>query len=97
MSDIRTLTKLDGDDIIVKRTQDCEPIIEANRSIQNEPQKRAGTFRHIASVPMVVLEQWIIADGVNYLALPKGEFERLIKRKLRDPDFKWLRTSPGRV
>jgi hypothetical protein len=33
---------------------------------------------------------------VNYLALPAGEFARLIRRKLADPDWRWLRTDKVR-
>jgi hypothetical protein len=75
-----------------QRVQDVESILENNKRLQSEQQK-SDWGRHIASIPNVFLEKWINEDGVNYLALPKDEFARLIKRKLRDPDYAWLRTT----
>lgn len=75
-----------------ERLQDVEPIIENNKRLQNEPQ-RSDWGRHVASIPNVIIERWINEDGVNYLALPGPEFAKLIKRKLRDPDWMWLRTG----
>lgn len=97
MSEVKTRLWFDDGDITVERIQDVEPIIERNKALQNTPQKRAGSFRHIGSIPNVILERWILEDGCNYLALPKDEFDRLIKRKLRDPQWKWLRTGEGRI
>lgn len=94
---VRTDIKLDGDKFVVRRQQDVEDIVEANKVLQVLPQKRGASFRHIGSIPNVILERWINEDGVNYLALPKDEFARLIKRKLSDPDWKWLRTGEGNL
>lgn len=78
--------------ITFRRLQDVEPIIENNKELQKLPQK-SDWGRHIASIPNVILERWIKEDGVNYLALPGREFAKLIRRKLRDPDYAWLRTG----
>lgn len=78
-------------EITFRTYQDVEDILEHNKELAK--QKQRGDFRHIASIPAVILNQWIIEDGVNYLSLPSDEFGRLIKRKLRDPDWAWLRTA----
>ena len=75
-----------------RRVQDVEPILERNKALQADEQ-RSDWGRHIASIPAVILEKWINDDGVNYLSLPKDEFARLVKRKLRDPDWAWLRAT----
>ncbi len=82
--------------LVFERLQDCEPIIESNKAVAADPVKR-DWGRHIATIPNVILEKWIVEDGVNYLALPKDEFDRLIRRKLRDPDWAHLRTYTGNV
>ena len=97
MNDIKTRLWFEDGDITVERVQDVEPIIDQNKRLQALPQKRAGSFRHIGTIPNVILERWIVEDGVNYLALSKEEFDRMIMRKLRDPDWKWLRTGEGRI
>lgn len=81
-----------GRTVVVERIQDVEPILERNKALQSVPQK-SDWGRHIASIPNVILERWIHEEGVNYLALPGDEFARLIRRKLRDPDWRHLRTD----
>lgn len=78
-----------------ERLQDVEPIIENNKRLQNESQ-HSDWGRHFASIPNVIIEKWCNEDGVNYLALPGDEFGRIIKQKLRDPDYAWLRTTDKR-
>lgn len=79
--------------ITFERIQDVEAILERNKQLQNMPQKWAGEWHHIASIPNVILERWMNEDGVNMLALSGDEFDRIVKRKLRDPDWAWLRTT----
>ena len=64
MSDVTTHLFPDASErkITVLRVQDCEPIVENNKRLQNEPQK-SETFRHVASIPNVIIEQWLIRDG----------------------------------
>lgn len=95
MSDIATRTHYDAAEraFIFERIQDCEPILERNKALQNERRADSDWGRHIASVPNVILERWIKEDGVNLLALPAQEFGALIRRKLRDPQWAFLRTN----
>lgn len=83
--------------LYIERVQDVEPYLDRNKALQNMGKNDNELGRHIASIPNVILERWINEDGVNYLALPKREFDRLVRRKLRDPDWKWLRTTSARV
>jgi hypothetical protein len=94
MSEVVTRVHLDRSDgvVHVERIQDVEPILERNKALQSIPQ-RSDWGRHIASIPNVILERWIHEEGVNYLALPGEEFARLIRRKLKDPDWRHLRTD----
>ena len=78
------------------RWQNCDPILDDNRRLQALPQKFAGTFRHVGTVPCVIIERWI-NEGVPVLGMSKDEFDRFIRKKLDDPDWAYLRTSPGRV
>lgn len=97
MSDIKTRLWFDDGDITVERIQDVEPVLERNKRLQNEPQKLAGSFRHIGSIPNVILERWMNEEGVGVLRMDKQEFHQFIMRKLKDPDNRWLRTSDGRL
>lgn len=78
--------------------QDVEDIIERNKRRQNEQQDtRADGWHLFAEIPNIILEKWIIEDGVSYRELmsPDG-MERIVKRKLRDPDYAWLRATSKR-
>ena len=82
----------------VQRIQDCEAIVENNKALQTDGTR--GDFqgkwgRRIASIPLVVAEKWIKEDGINWLALPKKERRAYLRRKLNDPEYRYLRTSPG--
>ena len=75
--------------------QDCEPILDNNKRLQSTPQK-AETFRHIGTIPNVILFRWLKEEwdrGNTTLRYLSQEFLQLIARKLRDPDWMWLRTD----
>lgn len=95
MSDVLTRSFLDRSDgsVTFERIQDIEPILDLNKYLQNEPQKWAGTWHHIGIIPNVVLEKWTNEEGVNVLGMSSEEWGQFIKRKLRDPDNKWLRAT----
>lgn len=93
-----TVSRLDHSErrIVIERVQDIEPILEMNKQLQNEPQQMAGSFHHIGTIPNVVLEKWINEEGANVLKMRGDEFGKFIKKKLRDPENKWLRTTNKR-
>lgn len=94
MSEVKTIFHSNSDrTFTIERVQDVEDILEENKRLQKIAQK-SDWGRHIATIPCVILERWINEDGVNYLQLPKQELARLIDRKLKDPDWMFLRTSP---
>jgi hypothetical protein len=79
-----------------ERTQDCEPILEHNKYLQSQSQSRKSDFRHIASIPNVILEKWLREaweQGNHGLKWCGPEMDALVERKLKDPDWKWLRTD----
>lgn len=86
-----------GDRIISTVEQDVEPILKANKEIRDSGsyKKAAGNMHHVASIPAVVYEDWWNNQGLKNL---KGEEAILfITRKLNDPEFALLRTSPGKM
>ena len=53
-------------------------------------------WRHVASIPNVVIEQWLndeIKRGNTTIRWGSKEFDELIKRKLQDHDYLFLRTD----
>lgn len=91
---IKTKIEADGRKFIVHREQDVEPIIERNKRLQTEAQR--GDLRHIASIPNVFYERWLNEEylrGNVSIRLFTEEFDRLVERKLKDPEWAFLRTD----
>ncbi len=78
--------------IIFERVQDVEPILDDNKRLQNAGRQK-GDFRHIASVPNVILERWMTEEGAPVLSMGSREFAAFIRRKLADPQYAYLRTD----
>jgi len=89
----QTRIRQDGKTVIVETRQDCEDIVEANKRSQNDPHK-SDWGRPIAEIPNVIVCLWLNQEwargnrGLRYLS---EEWKLLVRRKLRDPDWRWLR------
>ena len=93
---MRTAVSLDrAGTVIASATQDVEPILERNQRLRGEPQTSDWT-RHVATIPNVILLKWLNeahARENTGLRMFTKEFDALVKRKLEDPDWKYLRTD----
>jgi hypothetical protein len=97
MSDIRTrFHPGNGEFTIQRHDPDVEPTLEANKALQKETQK-SESFHHIASIPAIIIEKWMSESGAPLLSMPSHEFQRFIRKKLRDPDWLWLKTTSKRL
>lgn len=88
-----------GEDLTIQHTQDVEAIIERNKVLQGEAQ-RSEWGRHVASIPNVIIMQWLDEEarkGNTQLRMFTPEFDELVERKLKDPDWRWLRTDSAHV
>jgi len=90
-----------GDTLHIERSQDVSAILERNKAIANSHQAKrphAGryrqTYNHVASIPMVVVEQWM-KEGVNFFN-PTPEDKKKIRQYLNG-DYKLLKTIPGHI
>jgi hypothetical protein len=93
---MRTTVSLDrAGTVIASATQDVEPILERNQRLRAEPQT-SDWGRHVATIPNVILLKWLNeahARGNTGMRMFTKEFDALVKRKLEDPDWKYLRTD----
>jgi hypothetical protein len=75
--------------------QDVEPILDLNKAQRSERQT-SDWGRHIARIPNSILLQWFYEEqrkGNVTLQMYTDEFDRIIDRKLQDPDYAYLRTD----
>ena len=96
---IDTFFHIDGRNITVNRVQDVEDILEHNKRLRGIEQ-RSDWGRHIASIPNVIMERWLREEwdrGNTTIALFGPEMDALVARKLRDPEWAYLRTDAQAV
>lgn len=91
---MRSGMKMDAGDLTVSTVQDVEPIIAWNREARRD-QQSSDWGRHVARIPNVVLMQWLDEEFKrgHDIQLFSDEFDRLVDRKLKDPEFAYLRTD----
>jgi len=99
MSGVKIVPHLDRSEnkITIEEWQDCEPIVDNNKRLQTESQQ-SDMMRHVASVPLVFLNKWLHEEldrGNTGIRLFGPEMDALVARKLKDPDWKWLRADMG--
>lgn len=78
-----------------RRSQDVEDIINLNKHLQGVSQQN-DWGRHVARIPNIFLEQWLneeYARGNASLRMYTPEFDKLVERKLQDPDWRFLRVD----
>lgn len=82
--------------VTVQRLADVEPAIESNKraAATGDGYSPSRELRRVASIPVGVQLQWIQRFGADPLA--RGN-EAWLRRLLNDPEWRHLRTSPGRV
>ena len=91
---VATVPHLDRSEkkIHFERIQDVEPILDHNKALQSMPQK-SDFMRHIATIPCVILEKWANEDGVNIFKMPREDYSRYLRKKLNDPEWRYLRVE----
>lgn len=83
----------------LNRVQDVQDIIDNNKRLQGEAQK-SDWGRHVATIPNIFLEKWLREEwdkGNVNLQIFTPEFDLLCESKLKDPDWKFLRTDSQQV
>ena len=84
----------------VLRTHDAEPIVEANKEAQKDPGRgfwKNKAARRIGTIPPVLFERFLKEEfGAALVKMKPMERHRaimkMLHKKLRDPDWRWLRT-----
>ena len=85
--------------VVISRTEDVGPTLDAIKELRdNTPEVHKAAHlggRYAASIPHIVMEQWLNEAGIEMWETDK--VARLIKRKLNDPNYKKLRVWEGKI
>lgn len=80
--------------------QNVAPILERNKAManHNDGYSKSREFKRAGTVPLVTMYKWIAEERLEP-ADPQFQqkLNKLIIRKLNDPDYRHLRTIPGRA
>jgi hypothetical protein len=80
----------------IQQVQDVEPILERTKALSNTSHSKDGIKRnwwHAAIIPNIVIEKWL-QEGVNFY---NKDHWPAVKRKLNDPEWRYLRTGSGKL
>lgn len=84
----------------IKSVTDVAPILERNKAManHNDGWSPSKELRRVGSIPFALIHKWLCEDGVNVLdAGHDPHAAAYLMRKLNDPDYRHLRTAPGRL
>lgn len=86
MSDtiLNTSYHVEDDNVIIKRSQDVQSIIDFNKERNIEGHNRRSDMRLAGSIPFVIVEMWIKESG---LKIGSQEFAEYVKKKLMSGEF----------
>lgn len=81
----RTIVTPEGN-VHVKRTQRCDPVLEAVQDARDLPKGRH--WRHSGSVPLVLYHKWMIEAGIRPgEADTTRKMREIIKRKMQSNEY----------
>jgi hypothetical protein len=89
----------DGDKFHIEKIQDVEPILENNALMRSTPQK-SDWGRQVASIPNVIYYKWFneaYERGQTTIKMFGPEMDEIVERKLKDPEWAYLRTDSAIV
>ena len=96
----RYIQESDGK-LTVNNSQDLNPLLKRNKELYNlnDGYTASREMRRIASVPPIILQIWTKEyNGTNnWWALPKETQQKIMKTKLNSSDFRYFKTSEGRL
>lgn len=70
---------LKSERMIIKRTEDVEPVIDEATDFRNESRNgfsTSGNWRKIGSIPLIIVQQWMTEKGIDLLAPGNEKYVR---------------------
>jgi len=96
---METRLHFDQGNLVVENVQDVSDILENNKRLRSVAQN-SDWGRHVASIPNVIMTRWLneeYAKGNTSIRLFGPEMDALVERKLKDPEWAYLRTDSAQV
>lgn len=99
---ITTFEIIGKDAFNVTRSQDVAPVLDFNKACQsdtsfNNGYTQSGDLQHVARVPLILMELWWKEAGRPAGGVYGKAMNEVMKKKLNDPDYAYLRTGRGEI
>lgn len=78
--------------LVVERVQDVEPILEDAKRRGIEGRHGSKDFRHVASLPFVLIEKYCNDNGISFSEWMRNPVH--VERMLQDRDLAYFRVAP---
>jgi hypothetical protein len=85
------------DRTIIETVQDVTPILECNKALLNSDDRGwslSRELRRAAAIPDIIVLKWRNDYGIDVF---NRDHWPAVKRLLNDPEWRYLRTAPGRL
>ena len=96
----RYIQESDGK-LTIHNKQNINPLLERNKKLytQGPGSIVSKDFKRIASIPPIILQIWTKEHNGsrNWFALPKETQNKILKTKLNSSEFRYFKTSEGRL
>ncbi len=93
--DVATRIVIADDRMHIQRTQDCTPIAERAKAMQNEGLHGSSEMRLAATIPNVIIEKYMNENGVSFAEVIGDPVH--MRRIVNDPANAMFRVWPGRI
>jgi hypothetical protein len=84
---------------LIEHEQDVRPNLDTAKRLQNEDDRGwspSRELRRVAHIPNIIIVKWLNEEGLDIFD-SDPEMQKRYRAKLNDPDWRWLRTAPGRI
>ena len=87
--------------LTVNNSQNLDPLLKRNKELYNlnDGYTASKDMRRVASIPPIILQIWTKEyNGTrNWWALPKDTQKKILRVKLNSNEFRYFKTSEGRL
>lgn len=94
-SGIAAYYEADGKDArLIHEYDDVSGVLDNNKLNYNHVNgwNSDRSMHKVATIPLSIITKWKLEEGLDVF---NKEHRDRLKKKLNDPDWRWLRTSPG--
>jgi len=86
---------LDGRNLIERRSQDVEPVLEQAKQLRSNGQVGSSEMRHAARLPLIEIEKYLALTGITMHEFMTDPVH--VKAMLNNPDLSQFRIWTGRI